>query len=218
LIAAPYTADNLAPKALNKKALRTHCGLQPADGPVFGMVGRLTEQKGVDFILAGAGRLLAQGGQLAALGRGDAALEQALVALAADHPGQVHVTLGFDERLAHLIEAGADCFLMPSRFEPCGLNQMYSQAYGTPPLVAYTGGLADTVTDVDADLSAGTGFVMPSLTQPGFDAAVARVFAAWSRPLQWAELQKRCMAQDFGWARAARAYVDLYELLAAREL
>lgn len=217
LIAAPYSVDRLQPKALNKKALRQRCGLQQGDGPLLGMVGRLTAQKGVDFILAAAEGLISRGAQLAMLGRGDAGLEQALSNLAAAHPGAVHVTLGFDEALAHQIEAGADCFLMPSRFEPCGLNQMYSQVYGTPPVVSRTGGLADTVTDVDAAMATGTGFVMPSLTQAGFDAAMERVLVAWRQPVQWAALQKRAMSQDFGWMRAARPYMDLYaDLLSGR--
>ncbi|RZJ50487.1 MAG: glycosyltransferase, partial [Acidovorax sp.] len=129
---------------------------------------------------------------------------------AAAHPGQVHVTLGFDESLAHLIEAGADCFLMPSRFEPCGLNQMYSQVYGTPPLVTRTGGLADTVQDADARLTTGTGFVMPGLAQRDFDATADRVLAAWQKPEQWAALQRRCMVQDYAWEHAAKPYVALY--------
>lgn len=209
-IAAHYSADHLAPKALNKAALRERCGLQAAPGPLLGLVGRLTEQKGVDLVLAGAELCLSRGAQLVVLGQGDAALEQALAALAAAHPGQVHCTAGFDEGLAHQIEAGADCFLMPSRFEPCGLNQMYSQAYGTPPVVTRTGGLADTVQDVNARLTVGTGFVMPQATQQDFDAAIDRVLTAWRKPLQWAALQKRCMAQDFGWMHAAQPYVRLY--------
>ena len=215
LIPAPYSARDLAPKARSKEALRERCGLRAADGPLLGMVGRLTTQKGVDFVLAGAGRLLARGAQLAVLGRGDAALEQALAALAVAHPGQVHVTLGFDEGLAHLIEAGADCFLMPSRFEPCGLNQMYSQVYGTPPLVTRTGGLADTVQDADARLATGTGFVMPGMAQADFDATADRVLAAWQKPAQWAALQKRCMALDYAWAHAAAPYRALYARLLA---
>lgn len=217
LIAAPYSADDLAPKALNRAALRERCGLQAGSGPLLGMVGRLTTQKGVDFVIAGARRLLAQGAQLAVLGRGEAGLEDALTTLAAAHPGQVQVTLGFDEGLAHLIEAGADCFLMPSRFEPCGLNQMYSQVYGTPPLVTRTGGLADTVQDADSRLATGTGFVMPGMAQSDFDATADRVLAAWRKPQQWAALQKRCMAQDYAWAHAAKPYLALYTRLLAAD-
>lgn len=213
LIPHRYDASDLAGKARNTQSLRAQCGLAASEGPLFGLVGRLTSQKGVDLVLEGAAPLLAQGGQLALLGKGDPALEQALTALAARHPGQVYVSLQFDEALAHRIEAGADCFLMPSRFEPCGLNQMYSQAYGTPPLVTATGGLADTVVNVDARLATGTGFVMPDITQSAFDQAVRRVFQAWSEPAAWKALQQRCMAQDFSWQRAAVPYLDLYRAL-----
>lgn len=218
LIAATYNADDLAPKARNKAALRERCALAASSGPLLGMVGRLTTQKGVDFVLAGAARLLARGAQLVVLGRGDSHLEQALTELAKAHPSQVHVTLGFDEKLAHLIEAGADCFLMPSRFEPCGLNQMYSQVYGTPPLVTRTGGLADTVEDADVRLTTGTGFVMPGMAQADFDTTADRLLAAWQKPAQWAALQRRCMAKDYAWTHAAKPYLAVYSrLLSARQ-
>lgn len=210
LIAAHYGADRLQAKALNKAALRQRCGLEEAPGPLLGLVGRLTSQKGVDLVLAGAPALLARGAQLVVLGRGEAPLEAGLRALAEAHPGQVHATLGFDEALAHQIEAGADCFLMPSRFEPCGLNQMYSQAYGTPPVVTATGGLADTVSDAGPGLDQGTGFMMAAPTQAEFDRALSRVLEAWAQPALWRGLQRRGMAQSFGWAAAARPYEQLY--------
>jgi len=213
LIPSRYGMADLEAKSFNTANVRSVCGLVDSMGPLFGLVGRLTSQKGVDLVLQGAPALLAQGGQLVVLGRGDASLEAALTALAARHPGQVHVALQFDERLAHLIEAGSDCFLMPSRFEPCGLNQMYSLAYGTPPVVTATGGLADTVEDVDASLSKGTGFVMREITQNGFDTAVRRVHTAWRQPAQWRSLQKRGMEQDFSWKQAAAPYVRLYRSL-----
>ena len=209
LIAARYDADGLQRKALNRAALRQRCGLSAkVDGPLFGLVGRLTRQKGVDLVLAGAERLLARGGQLVVLGSGDADLEQALAALAQRRPGRVHATLGFDEALAHQIEAGADCFLMPSRFEPCGLNQMYSQAYGTPPLVTRTGGLADSV--VDAVEPDGSGFVLPEASQQAFDAGVQRACATWGDAARWQALQRAGMRRDFGWGPAARAYEAVY--------
>lgn len=209
LIAARYDASSLQRKALNRAALRQRCALATqVDGPLFGLVGRLTRQKGVDLVLAGAEPLLAQGAQLVVLGSGDADLEQALAALARRRPGRVHVTLGFDEALAHQIEAGADCFLMPSRFEPCGLNQMYSQAYGTPPLVTHTGGLADSV--VDAEAPGGSGFVLPEASQAAFDAGVQRACAAWRMPERWQALQHAGMRRDFGWGPSARAYAAVY--------
>lgn len=213
LIAAHYGADNLQAKALNKAALRKRCGLTDSPAPLLGLVGRLTSQKGVDLVLAGAPALLARGAQMVVLGRGEEPLETGLRALAQAHPGQVHATLGFDEALAHQIEAGADCFLMPSRFEPCGLNQMYSQAYGTPPVVTATGGLADTVSDAGPGLDEGTGFMMPAPTQAEFDRALDRVLKAWAQPALWKGLQRRGMERPFGWEAAARQYVQLYALL-----
>lgn len=209
LIPARYHADDLSGKALCRAHLRKRCGLPESPGPLLGCVGRLTAQKGIDLIIAAAPRFLRQGAQLVVLGKGDPALEEALCALARSHPGQVHVTLGFDEALAHQIEAGADAFLMPSRFEPCGLNQMYSQAYGTPPLVTATGGLADTVDGVGADLCSGTGFVMAECTAAELDRALDRLLQAWARPDAWRAIQLRGMRRDFGWEAAARRYEAL---------
>ncbi|KAF1049876.1 glycogen synthase GlgA [Xylophilus sp.] len=211
LIAARYDAARLGGKAACKAALQARLKLAAEPGALlFGLVGRLTAQKGIDLVVAGAGGLLARGGQLAVLGSGDAALQAALADLAARHPGRVGAAIGFDETLAHQIEAGADCFLMPSRFEPCGLNQMYSQAYGTPPLVAPVGGLADTVDD------GVTGFVMREAgSQSAFDEAMARVAAAWRKPGDWWRIQRAGMQRDFSWARPAADYAALYAGLAA---
>jgi starch synthase len=206
-----YGAADLAGKARNKAALQAQCGLR-ADPKalLFGLVSRLTSQKGIDLVLEGLGALLQDGAQLVVLGSGDPGLQQALAAAAATHPGAVSVTFGFNEALAHGIEAGADCFLMPSRFEPCGLNQMYSQAYGTPPLVGGTGGLVDSVRDATADPQRGTGFVMRSADAAGFVDAVARVRAAWKRPADWRRIQANGMAEPFGWEDSARRYEEVY--------
>jgi starch synthase len=217
LISTCYDSGSLDRKRDNRRTLRERAQLEPADGPLFGFVGRLTSQKGIDWVLSSAPRWLAQGGQLVVLGRGDACLEAAVAGLAAAHPGRVHAALGFDEPLAHLIEAGADCFLMPSRFEPCGLNQMYSMAYGTPPVVSATGGLADTVQDVGHDFRGGTGFVMEASSQEGFDATMDRVFSAWRHPALWRAIQQRGMSRDFGWRQAARQYEALYERLVSSQ-
>lgn len=214
LIAAPYSVESPSGKALNKTALRQQCGLDAGENRMlFGLVGRLTHQKGVDLILAGAERMLQQGAQLVVLGSGDAAMQARFAELASRHPAHVSVTLGFNESLAHQIEAGADCFLMPSRFEPCGLNQMYSQIYGTPPIVTRTGGLADSVVDADSDQGQGTGFVMPAATQEMFDDAVQRAIAAWKSPVAWESLQRAGMRQEFGWEASANAYAGLYAQL-----
>lgn len=212
LIPANYDVRTLDAKTANKVALRKRCGLEEAAGPLLGLVGRLTSQKGVDLVVAGAPAALARGAQLVVLGRGEEQLEAALQVLARTHPGHVHVTLSFDEGLAHQIEAGADCFLMPSRFEPCGLNQMYSQAYGTPPVVTATGGLADTVVDVGPD-QGGTGFVMNTPTQEEFDRALDRVLETWSLPATWRDIQKRGMGKSFSWAATASRYEEIFATL-----
>jgi starch synthase len=207
-----YDAARLDAKARNKAGLQAQLGLAPdPHAMLFGVVSRLTAQKGIDLILEHLDALLADGGQLAVLGQGDRALQQALGEAARRAPRQVHVTVGFNEALAHRIEAGADCFLMPSRFEPCGLNQMYSQAYGTPPLVSATGGLADSVVDATADPAHGTGFVMREPGAAGFADALARARRAFADPAGWRRLQASGMARPFGWESSAQRYVEVYE-------
>jgi starch synthase len=219
LIATRYSAGTLAHKAGNKRALRARLGLADApDVPLFAVVSRLTEQKGLDWLLEIAPRLLDLPAQLALLGGGDAALERGFAALARQHPRAMSTTIGFDEELAHLIEAGADAFLMPSRFEPCGMNQMYSQRYGTPPVVRATGGLADTVIDcAPAALADGSasGFVFHEASAQALFGAVARAADAWRERATWLALQRNGMARDFNWDASARRYVEIYAHLAA---
>ena len=207
-----FSRDDLAGKALCKAALQARCGL-PADAKamLFALVSRLTPQKGVDLVLGALPRLLAAGAQLVVLGQGEPGLQQALHEAAQKSPRHVSVTLGFDEALAHLIEAGADAFLMPSRFEPCGLNQMYSQAYGTPPVVAPAGGLLDSVTDASADAAHGTGFVMTGCDAAGLEDALQRALRAWREPQRWRRIQANGMARQFGWNDSALRYVAVYE-------
>jgi starch synthase len=217
LIARRYDAAHVAAKRENKLALQERLALAlERDTPLLGFVGRLTEQKGVDLIAAAAPRIAAGGTQLAVLGTGERALEEALQALARAHPRRVAVRIGFDERLAHLIEAGADAFLMPSRFEPCGLNQMYSQRYGTPPVAHATGGLNDSIVDcTGATLADGTatGFLFGEPTAEGLAAAVERALAAYRHAATWQALQRNGMARDFGWSASAARYVELYRSL-----
>jgi starch synthase len=210
LIAQRYGAGDLDAKAANKQALQQRMGLPPErDVMLLGMVTRLTEQKGVDLVLDNVERIAEAGLQWVALGKGDTALEQRLRAAARAHPRSMAVELGFDEGLAHLIEAGADCFLMPSRFEPCGLNQMYSLAYGTPPLVHATGGLVDSVTDTTQHAD-GTGFVMREPTPGALWRALTAAQQLYRDRPAWRELQRRGMARRFGWEDSAQRYVDLY--------
>jgi starch synthase len=206
----PYDALRLEAKAHSKAALQRRMGLAiDPRVPLLGQVARMTPQKGLDLIVQ-IGDALAELGQVAILGSGGRELEQALAELARRHPGRVAVQVGFDEGLAHLVEAGADLFLMPSRYEPCGLNQMYSQRYGTPPVVHATGGLADTVED------GVTGFVFAQFNAAAFLAAVERGVGCYRSPEAWRAVQRAGMERDFSWSAAARRYEDLYRRLATR--
>ena len=214
-----FTAGRMQGKAQCKAALQARVGLPAEKGAMLhAVVSRLTPQKGIDLVLGAIPRLLSTGAQLVVLGQGEPGLQQALKDAAQKHPRQIAVTLGFDEGLAHLIEAGADVFLMPSRFEPCGLNQMYSQAYATPPIVAPVGGLLDSVTDATADPKHGTGFVMKDCDPAGLEDALARAMRLWREPKQWQRIQANGMARHFGWEDSAMQYLDVYEraLLHAR--
>jgi starch synthase len=209
-----YGPRRLEDKAANKAALQAEMGLEVrADRPLLAVVSRLTEQKGLDLLLDVAARALDLPAQIAVLGSGSHALENGWSDFARRHPGRCSVRIGFDEGFAHRIEAGADIFVMPSRFEPCGLNQMYSLRYGTPPVVRATGGLADTVVDA-ADEKRGNGFVFGPATAAALFAALKRAAAAWREPALWRRLQKRGMARDSSWAEAAGHYAALYKKLA----
>jgi starch synthase len=215
LIARAYGVRTLAKKAENKRALQRRFGLETrGDVALLGVVSRLTAQKGIDLVIEAAPRLLSLPVQLAVLGTGDRALERALAVLGNEHPGRIAVRIGFDESLAHMIEAGADMFLMPSRFEPCGLNQMYSQRYGTPPVVRRTGGLVDTVTDCTPEALArgeATGFVFDEEDAGALVAAVERALSAFGERKLWRRLQENGMRRDFSWTAAARGYADVYD-------
>jgi starch synthase len=207
-----FSRDDLQGKAACKAALQARVGLAAnRKGMLLALVSRLTPQKGVDLVLGALPGLVGAGAQLVVLGQGEPALQRALAEAAKRHPAQVAVTLGFDEGLAHLIEAGADAFLMPSRFEPCGLNQMYSQAYGTPPIVAPVGGLLDSVTDASRDPSRGTGFVMKSCDADGLEDAIVRALEAWRQPQLWRRIQANGMTRDFGWQDSALQYLEVYQ-------
>ncbi len=213
-LAAPYAANRLAAKRQNKRALQREMGLNEADDrPLFGIISRLTAQKGLDLVLTLGEGITHLPAQLAILGSGDKTMEAGFTDLAARFPGQIAVKLGFDEALAHRIEAGADSFLMPSRFEPCGLNQMYSLRYGTPPIVRATGGLADTVIDVNnetlADKTA-NGFVIADATPHELWLALERATRCWHDRKQWQRIQQNGMRHDFSWEHAAHDYVTLY--------
>jgi starch synthase len=221
LIAQRYDAGSLAGKAANKRALQAALDLRADPGVMLmGMVTRIVAQKGVDLVADIAEELMQLPAQLAIQGSGEAALERRLKDLADRYPGRVAVRVAFDEALAHAIEAGADLFLMPSRFEPCGMNQMFSQRYGTLPLVCRTGGLADSVIDCTpqtlADGSA-DGFSFAPASGPALLAAVRRAHALFRDADRWRAAQKSAMARDVGWRASAQKYLELYRRVAAEE-
>jgi starch synthase len=213
---AHYSARALGGKARCKAALQRELGLPVRpDTPLAAVVSRLAEQKGMALLAAAVPELLARDVQLAVLGSGDARWEHALGRAAAERPDRMAVRLGFDEALAHRIEAGADVFLMPSRFEPCGLNQMYSLRYGTVPVVRAVGGLDDTVEDYDG-WNAGTGFKFRDYTPAALSLAVRRALDVHRDRRAWRGLIARGMAQDFSWERSAASYEALYRELGER--
>ena len=212
-IEARYSADDPAGKALCKAALQKEGGLAiDPRAPIFGVVGRLVEQKGIDLLTAAAPKLLDAGGQIVVLGTGDPAYEVTWKALAARYAGRLWLTLGFDAALAQRIYAGSDLFLMPSRFEPCGLGQLISFRYGTIPVVHEVGGLAETVRDVDRDAAGGNGFSFADYAPAAFDDAIARAMRAHrGSPEAWTGLVSRVMREDHSWGASAKRYVDLYK-------
>lgn len=217
LIPQRYNAATLDRKAFNKRALQMRFGLKPlADIPLLGAVTRLTTQKGLDLLLDIADAVLALPAQIVVVATGDKVLEERLLALAAARPGSLASFIGFDEALAHLVEAGADAFVMPSRFEPSGLNQMYSQRYGTPPIVHATGGLADSVVDCTRESLAdgtATGFKFFAPNAEALMGAIERCVAAYDDAPVWRALQRNGMARDFSWNAAAREYAMIYARL-----
>jgi hypothetical protein len=204
-----YRAEQLAGKRASKLALQAAFGLPAgAEAPLAGIITRLADQKGVDLLLPIVPALVERNLQLVMLGSGDPAYEDAFRILARRFPHHVGVKIAYDARLAHLIEAGADMFLMPSRYEPCGLNQMMSLRYGTPPVVRATGGLADTVVETPED--ARNGFRFEAYDSTAFLAAIDRALAQFADPARWETLMRRGMAADFSWDASARRYADVY--------
>ncbi|MGQ0508152.1 MAG: glycogen synthase GlgA [Myxococcaceae bacterium] len=208
MIPARYSATSLEGKAQCRAALLNEMGLKPA-GPVFGVVSRLVEQKGTDLLLEALPQLLDLPWRLVLLGTGAAAYENGLRDLAAEFPERIAVRIGYDRALSHLIEAGSDFFVMPSRFEPCGLNQMYSLRYGTVPIVRNTGGLADTVTDFETE--GGNGIVFDEVRSAALIQAIRRAFALYQTPARLSKVCRIGMGQDHSWERSAKQYEALYE-------
>ncbi len=215
-----YDASSLEGKAACKSALCRELGLKPAPGqPLFVVVSRLTEQKGLDLLLASVPNLVRHGAQLALLGSGEAQLERGFLEAAERHPGTIAVRIGFDEALSHRLVAAGDVIVVPSRFEPCGLTQLYGLRYGTLPLVHRVGGLADTVVAAsDENLKSGhaTGFVFEPAQAGALDAAIDQVVKAYRDTALWRRIVARAMAQDYSWSQSAEHYETLYRQLTAK--
>ncbi|MFZ1743037.1 MAG: glycogen synthase GlgA [Pontixanthobacter sp.] len=215
-LAANYTARTLAKRKANKRALEEHFGLEAGDGPLFIMVTRLTWQKGADVVPEVLDHLVGNGGRLALLGSGDAEIVDALTKGAARHPGKVGLHFGYDEALSHLMQGGGDAILVPSRFEPCGLTQLYGLAYGCVPVVARTGGLSDTIIDANpAALAAGaaTGIQFDGVHYHALASAISRTVELYRQPKLWQKIQRRGMSADFSWARSGAEYAAIYRQL-----
>lgn len=213
-----FSASKIAGKKQVKKALQEHLGLNiDANAPLLGVVSRLTYQKGLDMLIPHLQKLIDDGCQFALLGGGESALESAFLELAVQNPGRISVTIGYNEPLSHQIMAGCDMFIMPSRFEPCGLNQLYGLAYGTPPIVNATGGLADSVVDSNAahiaDKTA-NGFVMVEASADGLIACISRALEMFRHDEKtWRKIQKTGMSQNLSWDKSAEEYLALYKNL-----
>jgi starch synthase len=212
-----YAVDNnfIEAKFANKKDLLGRAGLAQSDAPLLGFIGRLVEQKGVDLITDMLPQLFENtGANMVLLGSGHMAYETSLMDLAARYPDRLHVHIGYSEELAHQIEAGADMFIMPSRFEPCGLNQMYSLRYGTPPVVNNTGGLADTVVDVSLQTlqdRTATGFVVKQADSETLYSTILNALDLYNNIKLWQQLCKTAMRQELGWDASAHEYQKLYQ-------
>ena len=210
-IPAHYSTEDLAGKAICKRKLLEEFGLPPEamDRPLLGIVSRFTPQKGTDILAEIAAQIVAEDVYLVALGTGDPEYEEFFMRMQAEHPGRIAAHIGFDEGMAHRIEAGADIFLMPSRYEPCGLNQIYSLHYGTVPVVRATGGLDDTIEE-------GTGFKFADYSGQAFLEAIRAAVRAFADREGWQEMMRRGMRKDFSWKPSAAAYSALYRRLLGR--
>ena len=215
-LAARFTARTLGKRVANKRALEAEFGLDSDQGPLFIVITRLTWQKGMDVLPEVLDHLVGNGARLALLGSGDASLEAALRSGAARHPGRIGIRVGYDEALSHRMQAGGDAILVPSRFEPCGLTQLYGLHYGCVPVVSRTGGLADTVIDANpAALAAGvaTGVQFSGVNYHGLAAAIARTVAIYRQAEVWRRIQRNGMASDVSWSHSGAEYAGIYRQL-----
>ena len=215
-LANTYDGTTLQKRRINNRAIETRFGLSPGPGPLFTVISRLTWQKGMDVLAGELDGLVAMGGRLALLGAGEPEIENAFREAAVRHPSRVAAVIGYDEKLAHLLQGGGDAILIPSRFEPCGLTQLYGLAYGCVPVAARTGGLSDTIIDAnEAAIAAGvaTGVLFDEVTPTGIRAGLGRTMELFKRPATWEKLQRQGMQADFSWRHAGEGYANLYRSL-----
>lgn len=206
-----YSEEDMEGKKQNKQALLTRVNLKyQEDLPVIGMISRVVEQKGFNLLVDAMSQLMELNVQLVILGTGDKKIEKQILALQKKYSNKISLNQAFDETLAHMIEAGSDIFLMPSSYEPCGMNQMYSLKYGTIPIVYHIGGLAETITEYDADKKSGNGFVFEKYNGKDMIRALKRALKLYKKTELWNELQLSAMQEDFSWDRSAQNYLDLY--------
>ena len=220
-LVSPYTAGTLKARAPNRAAVEDRFSLERDDSPIVCVISRLTWQKGMDILVQVVDGIVATGARLAILGSGDAGLEGALLAAAARHRGRIGVVVGYDEGLSHIMQGGCDAIVIPSRFEPCGLTQLYGLRYGCVPVVARTGGLADTVIDAnEAAVSAGvaTGFEFAPNNGGALLHAMRRLVDAHASPAVWESLQRQGMKADVSWDKSAEKYVELYRSLLSKRV
>lgn len=215
-LASTYTANSLNSRATNKAAVQEAFGLEKSTGPLFAVVSRLTWQKGIDLLVNSIELLVSAGAQLAVLGSGEAELENAVRGAAIRHPGRVGLVTGYNEKLSHLVQGGADVLMVPSRFEPCGLTQLYALRYGAVPLVSRVGGLNDTVIDANvaalqAEVATGVQFAPPS--EEALANAIRRTLALYADEKSWKKMQRRGMKADVSWESSAARYAQLYASL-----
>ena len=211
-----YTASTIQARLANKWAVAEAFGLDVTEGPLFAVVSRLTWQKGIDLLAANIDMLVAAGGQLAVLGSGDAELENAIRAACLRHPGKVGLVTGYNEALSHLVQGGADVMMVPSRFEPCGLTQLYALRYGCIPLVSRVGGLNDTIIDANVaalqgEVATGVQFAPPD--EHALANAIRRMFDLYKDQKSWKKMQRRGMKSDVSWASSAARYAQIYASL-----
>jgi starch synthase len=219
-LATHYSAATLKTRSVNKRGVEARFDLDEDDGPLFCVVSRLTMQKGMDVLAELADDIVGMGARLAILGSGDPWLESELLAAAIRHPGRIGINRGYDEPLSHLMQAGSDAILIPSRFEPCGLTQLYGLRYGCVPVVSRTGGLNDTVIDANpAAISAGaaTGVSFNAVTTDNLRRAIRRAVGLYQSPKIWSGMQKQGMKSDVSWDKSAGLYADLYARLIANK-